>query len=144
MRAQTAGILGIVAALAVCAIALSRRRPAGDELPALYARAAYFVLPGEEDFGIAPVEAQAAGRPVLALGQGGALETVLPGETGVFFSDASEDSLTDALPQIERLAREADPACIRQNALRFGVDRFGPEITAAVAVVSGRYPSPTQ
>ena len=117
---------------------------AGDELPALYARAAYFVLPGEEDFGIAPVEAQAAGRPVLALGQGGALETVLPGETGVFFSEASEDSLTAALPQIERLAREADPARIRQNALRFGVDRFGPEITAAVAVVSGRYCSPTQ
>jgi len=58
----------------------------GDtELPRLYAGARFFVLPGAEDFGIAAVEAQAAGRPVLALGSGGALETVVQGETGIFF-----------------------------------------------------------
>jgi glycosyltransferase involved in cell wall biosynthesis len=109
------------------------RGPVGlSELQRLYARAAFFVLPGEEDFGIAPVEAQAAGRPVLALGRGGALETVRAGETGVFFEEPSEESLLEALPQIDRLAREADPQAIRASALRFDAGRFAPELKAAI------------
>lgn len=102
----------------------------GEALPGLYARAAFFVLPGEEDFGIAPVEAQAAGRPVLALGSGGALETVVAGQTGVFFAETNERSFMDALPEIDRLAREADPGAIRANALRFAAARFNPELEA--------------
>jgi len=103
-----------------------------DDLPGLYARAAYFVLPGAEDFGIAPVEAQAAGRPVLALGRGGALETVVRGETGLFFEEQSEAGLAAALPEMERFARKADPQAIRKNALRFAPERFRAEMAAAI------------
>ena len=107
------------------------------ELQRLYAHAAFFVLPGEEDFGIAPVEAQAAGRPVLALGKGGALETVRAGSepTGVFFAEASEESLLEALPEIDRVAREVEPAAIREWALRFDAGRFKPELERVLALL---------
>ena len=100
--------------------------PGHDALPRLYAGARFFVLPGEEDFGIAPVESQAAGRPVLALGRGGALETVVEGETGEFFPEPTVQSLLDGIAAIDRL--QPDPVRIRENALRFDVARFGPEI----------------
>ena len=103
---------------------------AGDALPGLYARAKFFVLPGEEDFGIAPVEAQAAGRPVLALGRGGALETVVDGETGVFFAEPTVESLLDGIAAIDKL--QADPARIRAHAVRFDAQRFGPELRGAI------------
>jgi glycosyltransferase involved in cell wall biosynthesis len=109
-----------------------------EALPDLYSRAAFFVLPGEEDFGIAPVEAQAAGRPVLAYGSGGALETVVEGETGVFFPNINERSFINALPAIDRLAREADPHLIRQNALRFAQERFAGEMAAAIGAARGQ------
>ena len=99
---------------------------AADALPGLYARARFFVLPGEEDFGIAPVEAQAAGRPVLALGRGGALETVVDGQTGVFFSEPTVESLLDGIAAIDKLA--VDPTRIRAHAERFDTRRFGPAI----------------
>jgi glycosyltransferase involved in cell wall biosynthesis len=104
----------------------------------LYQHAAFFVLPGEEDFGIAPVEAQACGRPVLALGRGGALETVRAGETGVFFAEPTEESLLGALPAIDALARDADPAAIRVHAARFSSKRFGPELRAALEELQAR------
>jgi glycosyltransferase involved in cell wall biosynthesis len=107
-----------------------------DELPRLYARARFFVLPGEEDFGIAPVEAQAAGRPVLALGRGGALETVVEYETGIFFKEPSVESLIDGIAAIDRL--QADPQRIRAHAQRFDVARFGPEIQSAIAAIGKR------
>ena len=103
---------------------------AADALPGLYARAKFFVLPGEEDFGIAPVEAQAAGRPVLALGRGGALETVIDGETGVFFPEPTVHSLLDGISRIESLA--VDPMRLHQHAARFDVARFGPEMKRAI------------
>jgi glycosyltransferase involved in cell wall biosynthesis len=101
-----------------------------DALPSLYARARFFVLPGEEDFGIAPVEAQAAGRPVLALRRGGALETVVEGETGAFFAEPTVESLLEGIAAIDRL--HADPVRIREHARRFDVARFGPEIRRAI------------
>jgi glycosyltransferase involved in cell wall biosynthesis len=104
-----------------------------DELPRLFARARYFVLPGEEDFGIAPVEAQAAGRPVLAFGRGGALETVMEYETGVFFKEPTVESLVDGIAAIERM--EVDPARIRAHAQRFDVTRFGREMRSAIELV---------
>ena len=109
-----------------------------EELQRLYRRASFFILPGEEDFGIAPVEAQASGRPVLALGRGGALETVIAGQTGAFFAEPSEESLLAALPEIDRLAREADPAVIRQNALRFAAPRFGSEVSGVIERIRAR------
>src|SRR5215204_5411784 len=64
-----------------------------EEIRDLYRSAVAAILPGEEDFGIVPVEAQACGRPVVALGRGGALDTVIDGETGVLFDDTTVDSL---------------------------------------------------
>ena len=75
-------------------------------------------MPGEEDFGITPVEALASGKPVIALGRGGALETV-PAFGGVFYDDATEDKLLDAVERFE--AREASflPAELQASAPRF-------------------------
>ena len=62
-----------------------------------YARCKAFIFPGEEDFGITPLEAQASGRPVIAYGKGGALETVVDGITGVFFKSQTEKDLNNAI-----------------------------------------------
>jgi len=107
-----------------------------DQLPHLYARARFFVLPGEEDFGIAPVEAQAAGRPVLALGRGGALETVVEGETGVFFPEPTVESLLDGIAAIDKL--QPDPLRLHEHASRFDAARFGPEIHRAIEACVAR------
>jgi hypothetical protein len=88
------------------------------------------ILAGEEDFGIVPVEAQACGRPVVALGRGGALETVVDGETGVLFADATPESLAAAL---ERLAaRRWDAARIRDHAAGFSRARFADRLGAII------------
>jgi len=116
--------------------------PVSDEqLLRLQQRAAFFVLPGEEDFGIAPLEAQSCGRPVLALGRGGALETVRaagPDATGVFFDEPTEEALLAALPAIDRLARQSDPAATRAWAERFSSARFGPELSAQLERLRAR------
>lgn len=118
-----------------------------DELPALQAGASFFVLPGVEDFGIAPVEAQAAGRPVLALGQGGALETVVSPEqaraqgiaaTGCFFDSATEESLAAGIARMDALMPSIDPARVRAHALRFSAGRFRGALAAAIAAVAVR------
>ena len=76
-----------------------------------YRRAQAVIMPGEEDFGIVPVEAQACGRPVVALARGGALETVTDGETGVLFAEPTAESLADALRRMASLS--FDPSRIR-------------------------------
>lgn len=70
-------------------------------LPALYAGCKAFLFPGEEDFGITPLEAMATGRPVIAYGRGGVLDSVVDGETGIFFERQTADSLIDALNAYE-------------------------------------------
>jgi glycosyltransferase involved in cell wall biosynthesis len=84
-----------------------------------------FVFPGIEDFGIAPVEAQAAGKPVIALAQGGAAETVVHGETGILFGRQAVDELVEALRQAD--GHRFDPEAIRRHAERFSVQRFEDE-----------------
>jgi glycosyltransferase involved in cell wall biosynthesis len=96
-----------------------------------YRRARAVILPGEEDFGIVPVEAQACGCPVVALGRGGALETVIDGETGVLFSEPTADAMTTALGRVADLA--PDPARIRRHAERFSRERHLEEMRALVA-----------
>jgi glycosyltransferase involved in cell wall biosynthesis len=86
-----------------------------------YRRARALLLPGEEDFGIAPVEAQACGRPVVAYGRGGALETVVDGETGVLFEELTTASLGAALERVAGL--RLDPARLHQHAEQFSRER---------------------
>jgi glycosyltransferase involved in cell wall biosynthesis len=100
------------------------------EIRSLYRRATVVLLPGEEDFGIVPLEAQACGRPVVALGRGGALETVLPGETGELVDDLSVDAFAAGIATA--LQRSYDPLRIRRHAERFSRARFGDEIEALV------------
>jgi glycosyltransferase involved in cell wall biosynthesis len=87
-----------------------------------YRRARAVILPGEEDFGMVPVEAQACGTPVVALARGGALETVVDRETGVLVADASVEAMVDALEQIPRMA--FDTTRIRRHAEQFSRERF--------------------
>ena len=101
-----------------------------EELRGLYRRAGAILLPGEEDFGIVPVEAQACGRPVVALACGGALETVVDGLTGVLVWEPTADAFADGLTRA--LARDFDAAAIRMHALRFDRARFAREIQACV------------
>ncbi|MGD2177634.1 MAG: glycosyltransferase, partial [Anaerolineae bacterium] len=90
-----------------------------EELPTLFARCRAYVLPGREDFCIAPVQAQAAGRPVIAYGAGGALDTVIGGETGAFFHEQTSEALAEAVRACDPDAM--DPDACRANAKRFAV-----------------------
>lgn len=102
-------------------------RQPDDMVADLMAHCRAFLFPGFEDFGIAPVEAQAAGRPVIAFGQGGALDTVIEGQTGLFFPKQSVEALIETVEQFERLS--FDPATIRANAEKFSVERFKQELS---------------
>ena len=91
-----------------------------DEVASLMANCKALLFPGYEDFGITPVEAQAAGRPVIAYAAGGALDTVINGETGIFFHEQTVESVIEAVVQLE--STSFDPQHIRQNAERFSED----------------------
>lgn len=101
-----------------------------DEVAELMANCRAFIFPGFEDFGITPVEAQAAGRPVLALARGGALDTVIEGQTGLFFQDQTVDALIEAVENFEKMS--FDPAAARTNAERFSASRFEQELRSFV------------
>jgi glycosyltransferase involved in cell wall biosynthesis len=102
-----------------------------DEVRALYQRAAAVLLPGVEDFGMVPVEAQACGTPVVAIGSGGACETVVHGVTGILAEGDSPDGFAAALDQCRRTS--FDRSSIRSNAERFSRERFIREFPAVVA-----------
>jgi glycosyltransferase involved in cell wall biosynthesis len=107
-----------------------RGRVSDAELAELYARCRAFIFPGVEDFGIAPVEAMAAGRPVIAFAAGGALDTVVEGVTGVFFREPTPESLAEAVRRLEEL--RFDPWDIRRYAERFDRRRFQEKIEEIV------------
>jgi glycosyltransferase involved in cell wall biosynthesis len=101
------------------------------------------LFPGEEDFGIVPVEAQACGTPVVALGRGGVTETVRPlgtsaEPTGVFFHEQTAEAVCDAVSRFEREADAFDPRAARRNALPFRRERYEAELFGYVeAVIRG-------
>jgi len=104
-----------------------------EALKGYYSNCRALIFPGEEDFGIVPVEAQACGKPVIAYGKGGALETVAGAyadeagltyrkSTGIFFREQKVASLTEAVKAFQML--KFDPSFIRQNTLRFEAQLF--------------------
>ncbi|MHB2205108.1 glycosyltransferase [Methylobacterium sp. CM6257] len=107
-----------------------------DVLKYHYARCQALIFPGEEDFGIVPVEAMASGRPVIAYGKGGVTETVIDGVTGTFFHEQSVDALIDAIHRCKAIA--LDPGRIARRASEFNVGRFSDEIERFVDTVLKR------
>jgi glycosyltransferase involved in cell wall biosynthesis len=97
-------------------------RLSDEEVLHYYARCRAFLFPGEEDFGITPLEAQACGRPVIAYGSGGSLASVVEGITGEFFYEQTVDSLATVLASFEE--RRYEPQTIRNHALEFDTSRF--------------------
>jgi glycosyltransferase involved in cell wall biosynthesis len=93
-----------------------------DVLRRHYAKCRALIFPGEEDFGMVPVEAMASGRPVIAFGRGGAVETVAKGLSGVFFAEQTLESISLAVKALDKI--EIDPAKIAAHAERFGKDHF--------------------
>ena len=97
-------------------------RLSDTEVSAAYARCQALLFPGEEDFGIVPLEANAAGRPVIAFQRGGALDTVVPGVTGTFFSEQTPESLIGAVLRSE--ATTWDQVTLRRHAESFREEVF--------------------
>ncbi len=89
------------------------------------------ILPGEEDFGLVPLEAAAAGRPTVALGRGGALETIVDGVTGTFFHEPTPESLASVLRIFDSAAY--DPQALRAHAETFAPERFIERLHAIVS-----------
>src|SRR5690606_7312410 len=101
-----------------------------EEVTEHYLNCHALVLASYEDFGITPLEAMACGKPVVALGQGGYLETVVEGETGTFFPEQTVDSLVEALQRFATMT--FDPQDCRQQAARFGPPAFKQKIIEVV------------
>ncbi len=113
-----------------------------ENLKKLYGECRALIFPGEEDAGITPLEAQASGRPVVAFGRGGALETIAPLEdflegrkdffSGVFFPEQTEASLVEAIERLEQHAHLLNPSKIRSHALQFDREVFKDRIIQTV------------
>jgi glycosyltransferase involved in cell wall biosynthesis len=106
------------------------------DLPELFARCRAYILPGSEDFGIAPVQAMAAGRPVIAYASGGALDTVVPGVTGLHFHDATPASLAATVEGLDDAC--FNPATVRRHAEQFDKSVFEGKLRALVEEAGNR------
>lgn len=119
-----------------------RGRVNDQELARLYASCRALIHPQEEDFGIAAVEAQAAGRPVIAYGRGGAVDTVRPlrtaeeAPTGVFFDRQEPDRLAEAVRELEKHEGRFEPAPIRSWAEGFSAERFQRELAREIRALT--------
>jgi glycosyltransferase involved in cell wall biosynthesis len=106
-------------------------RVSDSDLRQAYARCRAFLLPGEEDFGIATVEALASGKPVIALGRGGVLETAPPFGS-VLYDEPSDEQIARALARFEEMEKEIRPAALQLWSQRFGEDEFARKMTAVL------------
>jgi glycosyltransferase involved in cell wall biosynthesis len=102
------------------------------------ARCRALIFPGEEDFGMTPVEAQASGRPVIAYGAGGALSSVIEGETGAFFREQTVESLIEAVQNFRD--DQFDPQRIRRHAEEFDTQRFKDRVSHFVEAKVASHP----
>lgn len=105
-------------------------RESDEVIKDYYAKCKAFIFPGEEDFGITPLEAQASGRPVIAYGKGGVLETVIDGKTGVFFYEQNKNALIDAIKKFENLSFDKEE--IRRHSLKFDEKVFKDKISTFI------------
>ena len=105
-------------------------RVSDEKRDELYSQAKALIFPGIEDFGMVPVEAQAAGCPVIAFRGGGALETVVENQTGLFFDEQTPESLKDTVVRFESM--KLDAQVCRKNAQKFSVERFKSEFSQFV------------
>lgn len=103
------------------------------DLKNAYARSRAFIMTAEEDFGITPIEAMASGRPVIAYGKGGVLDSVIDGETGVFFDQQSAEALGLAVEELERFLPQFDPAKAIARAADFAPPIFDRKILELVS-----------
>lgn len=106
-----------------------------SEIAGYYGKCRALIFPGEEDFGIVPLEAMASGRPVVAYGKGGALETIVPvggkakSPTGMFFQEQTSAALEEAVRSFEKNIKAFDPSAIREHALGFDRPVFKEKIS---------------
>jgi glycosyltransferase involved in cell wall biosynthesis len=114
-------------------------RVSDQELRELYARARALLMPGEEDFGMTPVEALASGKPVIALGRGGVLESVPLGDPlgGVFYREPVEQELEAAIQKIERLESDIAPLKLQEWASRFCEKTFVEQMRSILFAMPG-------
>jgi len=103
----------------------------------LYARCKAFIFPGEEDFGLTPLEANSAGRPVIAFKAGGTLDTVVPGVTGEYFTEQTVDNLAAVMEKFNPDAY--DTAAIRAHACKFDTSVFREQLMTQINRWMGEY-----
>jgi len=107
------------------------------DLRKAYAECRALIFPPEEDFGIVPVEANAAGRPVIAYGRGGIRDSIIADRTGLFFEEQNAEALIDAVERFERWLPQFSPDAAIQNAKRFAPDIFDAKIDEIVSAGLG-------
>lgn len=107
-------------------------RQSFDVIQSCLARCRGLIFPGVEDFGIVPVEAMAAGAPVIAYGRGGILDTVVDGRTGIFFEEQTVESIEAAVLHLERGEMQFDPKMLHQHAQAFDRQRFKDELSEKI------------
>jgi glycosyltransferase involved in cell wall biosynthesis len=105
-----------------------------NELRQAYARCKALIMTAEEDFGITPVEAMASGRPVIAYGRGGALDSVVEDRTGLFFQQQTPEALAEAVERMERFLVHFDPKEALRQARRFAPEEFDAKMSALARI----------